>query len=37
MASLSNLRTNVVLRGEETGGQVSVCEILVPPQTMIGR
>ena len=28
-----NLRTNVLLRGEQTGGQVSVTEIVVPPQT----
>ena len=28
-----NLRTNLLLRGEQTGGQVSVTEIVVPPQT----
>jgi quercetin dioxygenase-like cupin family protein len=27
------MRTNVLLRGEETGGRVSVTEILLPPQT----
>ena len=26
-----NLRTNVLLRGEETGGQMSLTEIVVPP------
>lgn len=33
MPSAPNLRTNVLLRSEETGGQVSVCEIVVPPHT----
>jgi quercetin dioxygenase-like cupin family protein len=27
------MQTNVLLRGEETGGQVSVTEIVLPPQT----
>jgi quercetin dioxygenase-like cupin family protein len=29
----SNLHTDVLLHGEETGGQVSVTEIVVPPHT----
>src|SRR3954451_14493060 len=33
MPSATDLRTNVLLRGEETGGQVSVTEIVVPPHT----
>jgi quercetin dioxygenase-like cupin family protein len=33
MPSVPNLTTDVLLRGEETGGQVSVTEILVPPHT----
>lgn len=33
MPSMPNLRTNVLLRGEQTGGHVSVTEIMVPPQT----
>jgi quercetin dioxygenase-like cupin family protein len=33
MPSVPNLRTNVLLRSEETGGQVSVTEIVVPPHT----
>jgi quercetin dioxygenase-like cupin family protein len=33
MASATDLRTNVLLRSEETGGQVSVTEIVVPPHT----
>src|SRR3954447_19996223 len=33
MASATDLRTDVLLHGEETGGQVSVTEIVVPPQT----
>src|SRR5687768_7271856 len=32
MASPANPITNVLLRSEETGGQVSVTEIVVPPQ-----
>ena len=31
MQSAPNLTTNVLLRSEETGGQMSVTEILVPP------
>src|SRR4051812_2351670 len=31
MPSLPSLRTNVLLRSEETGGHVSVTEIVVPP------
>ena len=30
MPSVPNLRTNVLLRSEETGGHVSVTEIVVP-------
>ena len=33
MASATDLSTKVLLRSEETGGQVSVSEIVVPPQT----
>lgn len=33
MASAIDLRTNVLLRSEETDGQVSVTEIVVPPHT----
>ena len=33
MASATDLRTNILLRSEETGGQVSVTEIEVPPHT----
>jgi quercetin dioxygenase-like cupin family protein len=33
MASATDLRTNVLLRSEETDGHVSVTEIVVPPQT----
>jgi quercetin dioxygenase-like cupin family protein len=33
MPSVPNLTTDVLLRGEETGGQVSVTEIVVPPHT----
>ena len=33
MPSVSILRTNVLLRGEETGGRVSVCEIVVSPHS----
>jgi quercetin dioxygenase-like cupin family protein len=33
MPSALNLRTNVLLRSEETGGHVSVTEIEVPPRT----
>src|SRR3954468_21873637 len=33
MPSATDLRTNVLLRGEETGDQVSVTEIVVPPHT----
>src|SRR3954452_16432564 len=34
MASATDLRTNVLLRGEETGGHVSVTEIVLPPHTV---
>ena len=30
---MPNVRTNIQLRGEDTGGQVSVTEIEVPPHT----
>ena len=30
MASVQNLRTNVLLRSEQSGGQVSMIEIVVP-------
>jgi quercetin dioxygenase-like cupin family protein len=33
MPSVTNLRTNVLLRSEHTGGRVSVTEIEVPPHT----
>ena len=33
MPSVPNVRTNVQLRGEDTGGQVSVTEIEVPPHS----
>jgi quercetin dioxygenase-like cupin family protein len=33
MASATDLRTNVLLRSEETGGHVSVTEIVVPPHS----
>ena len=33
MPSVPNLRTNVLLRSEETGGHVSVTEIVVPPRS----
>src|SRR5680860_1402239 len=33
MPSAANLGTNVLLRGEETGGYVSVTEIVVPPHS----
>ena len=33
MPSVANLRTNVLLRSEETGGYVSVTEIVVPPHS----
>jgi quercetin dioxygenase-like cupin family protein len=33
MASVPNLTTNVLLRSEETGGHVSVTEIVVPPHS----
>lgn len=33
MPSVPNLPTNVLLRSEETGGQVSVAEIVVPPHS----
>jgi len=33
MPSTPNLTTNVLLRSEETGGQVSVTEIVVPPHS----
>jgi quercetin dioxygenase-like cupin family protein len=32
MPSVPNLTTNVLLRSEETGGHVSVTEIVVPPR-----
>src|SRR3954471_2077974 len=31
MASVTDLRTNILLRSEETDGRVSVTEIVVPP------
>jgi quercetin dioxygenase-like cupin family protein len=33
MPSVTNLRTNVVLRSEQTGGHVSVTEVEVPPHS----
>jgi quercetin dioxygenase-like cupin family protein len=33
MSSVSSLQTDVLLRGEETGGHLSVTEIVVPPHT----
>lgn len=33
MPSVPNLRTDVLLRSEETGGHVSVTEIVVPPHS----
>ena len=33
MPSMLNLRTNVLLRSEETCGHVSVIEIVVPPHS----
>jgi quercetin dioxygenase-like cupin family protein len=33
MPSVPNLRTNVLLRSEETGGHVSLTEIVVPPRS----
>jgi quercetin dioxygenase-like cupin family protein len=33
VSTVSDLRTTVLLHGEETGGQVSMTEIVVPPQT----
>lgn len=33
MPSVPNLRTNVLLRSEETGGHMSVTEIAVPPRS----
>ena len=33
MPSVLNLRTNILLRSEETGGHVSVIEIVVPPHS----
>jgi quercetin dioxygenase-like cupin family protein len=33
MPSAPNVTTNVLLRSEETGGQVSVTEIVVPPHS----
>ena len=33
MPSVLNLRTNVLMRSEETGGHVSVIEIVVPPHS----
>src|SRR5215203_3924830 len=34
MPSVPNLRTNVLLRSEETGGHVSVVEIVIPPHSV---
>jgi quercetin dioxygenase-like cupin family protein len=34
MSSGANLRTNILLRSEETGGHVSVTEIVVPPHSL---
>ena len=34
MPSVPNLTTNVLLRSEETRGQVSVTEIVVPPHSV---
>jgi quercetin dioxygenase-like cupin family protein len=33
MPSVPNLRTNVLLRSEETGGHVSLVEVVIPPHT----
>jgi quercetin dioxygenase-like cupin family protein len=33
MPSVPNLRSTVLLRGEDTGGRVSVTEIVVPPHS----
>jgi quercetin dioxygenase-like cupin family protein len=33
VSTVADVRTNVLLRGEETGGQVSMTEIVVPPHT----
>jgi quercetin dioxygenase-like cupin family protein len=33
MPSATDLRTNVLLRSEQTGGHLSVTEIMVPPHT----
>jgi len=33
MPSVPNLRSNVLLRSEETGGHVSVTEMVVPPHS----
>jgi hypothetical protein len=33
MPPVQNLRTNVLLRSEQTGGHVAVTEIVVPPHT----
>jgi quercetin dioxygenase-like cupin family protein len=33
MPSVPNLTTNVLLRSEETGGHVSVTDIVVPPHS----
>ena len=33
VSTVPNVRTDVLLRGEETGGQLSVTEIVVPPHT----
>jgi quercetin dioxygenase-like cupin family protein len=33
MPSLTDLRTDILLRGEEAGGRISVVEIVVPPGT----
>lgn len=33
MPPVPNLTTNVLVRSEETGGHVSVTEIVVPPHT----
>ena len=34
MSPTPNLRTTVLLRSEETGGHISVTEIVVPPRTV---
>jgi quercetin dioxygenase-like cupin family protein len=34
MPSVANVRTNILLRSEDTGGHVSVTEIVVPPHSL---